>query len=78
MTRSLIVALSEARRASEFEAVEGLKHFTKQLALIGSQADGALELVFMRGFQSGYEQALRDGKRASKGKALQPGRMKKK
>lgn len=72
--RSLIVALSEARRPSNFEAVEPLKRFTQRLALIGSDADGALELVYMRGFQAGYEQALRDGKKATKAKALEPSR----
>lgn len=74
--KSLIVALNEARVPSRYEAVELLKDFTKRLALVGAQADGALEVVYMRGFQAGYEQAMKD-KRASKlhkDRALEPSR----
>lgn len=62
--KSLIVALAEAEA----------KPWTKKFAHIGSNIDGALELQWMRGFQAGYEQCMKDGKRATKARALQPTR----
>lgn len=74
--KSLIVALSEARVPSPHAAVEEFKHFTKRLALMGAQADGALELVYMRGFQAGYEQAMKDKRtrKLHKDRAFEPSR----
>lgn len=72
--KDLLVALDEARIETRFEALRGLKDHTKRLALYGREIDGAMELVYMRGFQVGYEQALKDGKRASKAHALDPER----
>jgi hypothetical protein len=76
--KSLIVALSEAETRSEFAAVrtmpERARNFTKRMALDGRQVDGAIELAYLRGFQAGYEQCLRDGKRRKAAFALQPGR----
>jgi hypothetical protein len=74
--KSLIVALHEAKVHSPFEAVARLKDFTKKAALLGAEADGALELVFMRGFQTGYEQAMRDHRKGElrKANALNPSR----
>jgi hypothetical protein len=60
--KSLIVALAEA----------DAKEFTRRLAHLGSEIDGALILERMRGFQAGYEQCLRDGKRAKPEYAFSP------
>lgn len=74
--KSLIVALAEARIPSPHAGVESLKQFTKQLAHIGAEADGALEVVYMRGFQAGYEQAMNDQRtgKLRKAHALEPSR----
>lgn len=79
--KSLIVALSEAETRSEFEAVRSMperaRNFTKRMALEGRQIDGAIELIYMRGYQAGYEQCLQDGGRRKAGFALQPSRAEK-
>jgi hypothetical protein len=76
MAKSLIVAIHEAAIVSPHAAVRPLKTFTKQLALLGAQVDGTLELLYMRAFQAGYEQAIRDSKRGplKPERALEPGR----
>lgn len=60
--KSLITALAEAHPDPEFEATAKVAVFTKRLAHVGREADGAISLVYYRGFQAGYEQAMRDAK----------------
>jgi hypothetical protein len=63
-TKSLIVALAEADAGP----------WTKRLAHVGSEIEGALQLQWMRGYQAGYERCLADGKRRSQARALRPPR----
>jgi hypothetical protein len=74
--KSLIVALNEATQPSGVDAIRTLpersKDWTKRMALVGREMDGALELLFYRAYQAGYEACLKHGKRASKAKAMQP------
>ncbi len=67
-TKSLIVALAEAKGEPLIPAIRDLQDWTKKLAHIGSNVDGALELAWRRGEHAGYLQGYADGEihRASK------------
>jgi hypothetical protein len=67
MKKSLIVALAEAKGPGH-PGVEDLQDWTKKMAHLGRQIDGALELAHRRGQHMGYLQGYADGvgKRKSK------------
>lgn len=60
------------------EGLRDLKVFTRKGRNFGSEADGSVELGWMRGFQAGYEQAIADQRRGElkRDHALMPQRQK--
>jgi hypothetical protein len=72
MTKSLIVALSEAKGPPLVKDIADLQDWTKKLAHIGANVDGALELAWRRGEHAGYLAGYADGKKGRKNKWRQP------
>jgi hypothetical protein len=62
--KSLVVVLAQA----------DVGEWTRRMAHLGKEMDGALALEHMRGFQAGYEQCMRDSKQARAELAFSPDR----
>lgn len=60
--KSLIVALSEAKGEPIVPEIADLQDWTKKMAHLGSNMDGALELAWRRGEHAGYLSGYKDGK----------------
>lgn len=58
------------------DCTSDLKVFHRRAHDLGREADGSIELAFMRGYQAGYEQAVADEKagQLDVGNALTPNR----
>lgn len=69
--KSLIVALSEAKGEPLVKDIADLQEWTKKMAHIGAQVDGALELAWRRGEHAGYVAGYNDAKKRKPNKWLQ-------
>ena len=67
------------RRWSHRPEIDDLKRPYANRVLTDRRATGSMEVAFLRGFQGGYEQALRDAKNGQlkKHHALEPDRARK-
>jgi len=63
--KSLIVALAEAKVPGH-PGIEDLQDWTKKMAHLGKQIDGALELAHRRGEHAGYLKGYEDARRKRK------------
>jgi hypothetical protein len=66
--KSLIVALSEAKGDPTIPEIANLQDWTKKMAVMGAEVDGALELAWRRGEQAGYLKGYSDAKRGRRNK----------